>query len=431
MKRLKILVTLTAVALFAFAAVACGDATSKIEKITVRAESQTVYTGGTLTLTADVEPTEAKDKGVIWSIESGATATGATVSHTGVFAAGYVAGTCIVRATSQSDPSVYGTMTLTVEEPREAVPVTGIAIDGDETRWVIIGSGTISLTAAIQPADADNQGVVWSLIDAGGTQASISADGAFAPGDLPGDVVVQAASAENLTLNDKITIRIAPALTDVSINGSDEIKVGGSSRFTIASQPVTVDAVMFTWTVDETDLPDGGYTFSNGVFTSEVAGYAVISVRYKADENISATKVLNINHNVTRRFAVTFTDENDNVIDVQSVAEGGAAQAPEYIVLGKEVSWNIAFDNINSDLTVKAVLDDIEYTVSYFKPNAEGEWEAISVGGETVQNVAFGKTAVAPAPDAYAVDGKLFVNWRVEKDGNAYALYAEYKDIAS
>lgn len=430
MKKIKFLAILIVIAIFGIATVACGDAQIKIDSVTVRAESQTVYTGGTLTLTADVSPTAAEDKSVVWSIESGASATEATVSHTGIFSAGYVAGTCVVRATSQADSSVYGTFKLTVEEPREAVPVTGISIDGDETRWAVIGSETINLTATVRPANADNKGAVWSVIDDGDTQATVTADGVLTLGTQAGDVVVKVVSAENPELTDTVTVRIAPALTGIALSGNNEIAVGDTARFAVESQPVSVDPGMYAWTISETDLADGEYTFSEGVFTSDVAGYAVISVCYKANERVSATAVININYSITTRYTVTFTDENDKVLNVQRVAKGESAQAPEYIVLGKEVSWNKAFDNIVADLTVKAVLSNIEYTVSYCKPASDGVWETISVNGATVQNVAFGETAVAPDPNAYAIDGKLFLNWRIEKEGNAYTLYAEYKDIS-
>lgn len=425
MKKLLLFILTTALAACCIIAGCVTDV--KVQSVKINGDgSITVNTGETANFTAEVLPEDAANKNVIWSIEAGATATEAAVSHTGVFSAGYVGGACVVKAASEENPSIYATVNVTVNEVKQPTPATSVKIAKPANEYVVYG-GTVDFTAEVLPEDADNKEVEWSLTDTASTGSAIGQDGKFTAGNASGAVTVVAKSAQNPEISDSCQLTVVPKLTDVSLGGNAEIEIGGTHTFTAQCTPAQADAALFDWQVTETNLKAGDYTLVNGLFTSvSGAGYAVVSATYKADPQITAQAVVNVNYDIAKKYTVTFKDESGNVLSVQKVEQNGSALPPEYVVLGKEVSWNGDYQNVTSDRDITAVLTDIEYTVTYYKPGEDGNWVAIQVEGSTVQTVTYGGSAKAPAEEDYAIEGKLFVGWRIEKQGNNFSLYAEY-----
>ncbi len=104
---------------------------------------------------------------------------------------------------------------------------------------------------------------------------------------------------------------------------------------------------------------------------------------------------------------VTFVDAEDNTIVQREVADGGAAEPPAetempeiegYTFAG---TWDVAFDNVLEDLTVKA-----DYVINSYEVKFLGFAESLI--GE-VQIVEHGSAAVAP--EAPARTGYAFVGW--------------------
>lgn len=129
------------------------------------------------------------------------------------------------------------------------------------------------------------------------------------------------------------------------------------------------------------------------------------------------------------KFTVTFVDYDGDEIDVQTVAKGESAKAPSdpkrsgYVFKG----WSKDFDNVQSDLTVKAKYkskddndDNEEYTVKFYGKNGE------LLKTETVEE---GEDAIAPT--APKIDGYEFKRWSrnfesVESDLTVNAIYGTY-----
>ncbi len=109
-------------------------------------------------------------------------------------------------------------------------------------------------------------------------------------------------------------------------------------------------------------------------------------------------------------YTVTFTAAANGTITsgiaVQTVAHGGAAVAP---VITANIGWiftgwDIAFNNVTSNLTVTALYTQQTYTVTFLS----GTNGAIT-GGSAVQTVAYGSAAVAPVITANT--GWIFTGW--------------------
>ena len=112
--------------------------------------------GSTLALEATVEPAEAANQTVTWSTSDDQVA---TVNSAGELTA-VALGTVTITATTD-DGEFTATCTVTVAV--EVIPVTGITINLS-TATLLVGA-TLTLEAAVEPAEATNQTVTWSTSD--------------------------------------------------------------------------------------------------------------------------------------------------------------------------------------------------------------------------------------------------------------------------
>lgn len=411
-------------------AIACGDKLA-IESVTINSEDVvTIKVGQSMTFTATVKPEKA-NQNVEWSIDEGATATEATVSHTGVFNAGYVAGSAVLRATSEQDSSKLDTITINVVEDEVIIDVESITIEGESEISLKVNQ-THTFSVIIQPENATNQTVIWSIEPgATATNAQITNDGVFSSGDVSGIAIVKAQWEDSENIYDTVTVTVTPEVESVSIDGEEEraILAGQSEILTITTSPQGLSQEYFVWEVVETDLGESEYVLEDGVFyaVNNTSGYAIIKVSYVADASIYDTVVININYNIKDLHTVKFYKEDGTTLIFETfVIHGESAVSPNYYVLGYEVTWDKPLDNITEDTDFVAQLSPIEYIVIYYKEVNEGVYEAITINGQTEQVVPFGNQATPPNEADYQVDGKTFINWRIEKEGNTFKLYPEY-----
>lgn len=125
-----------------------------VNGISVSLASTSVNIGSSTTATATIYPVNASNKGIIWSSSNTSVA---TVGESGsVVATG--AGVCNIIATAKDGSGVTGSAQLTVDNP--IVHVTGVTIS--ENTVQIEEGYTITLTALVSPANANNTGVNWS-----------------------------------------------------------------------------------------------------------------------------------------------------------------------------------------------------------------------------------------------------------------------------
>ena len=124
--------------------------------ITLNNAKLQMYTGGTEKLTATVTPDSTTDT-IVWS--SGKEAV-ATVDQNGLVKA-VAPGTAVITVSSQENPDVKATCTVTVTNA--PVPVESISLD-QGTLWLCWDwtNRTAQLTATVLPANATDKTVTWS-----------------------------------------------------------------------------------------------------------------------------------------------------------------------------------------------------------------------------------------------------------------------------
>jgi uncharacterized protein YjdB len=178
--------------------------------VTGAANATTITTNaGELQMAAAIAPANATNQNVTWSVTNG---TGeASISASGLLTA-VKNGTVTVKATAQDGSNVFGELGVTISG--QIVLVTGITVTGagDATTITAVG-GTLQMSAAITPAEATNQDVVWSVSNDAG-EATIDTTGLLTA-VKNGLVTVRATAADGSNVYGELAVTVSGQPTAV------------------------------------------------------------------------------------------------------------------------------------------------------------------------------------------------------------------------
>lgn len=155
-----------------------GDAFGNklVTGITVSGEggANTITTdGGTLQMAATIEPSDATKQKVTWALSSGLDK--ATIDSTGLLKA-VKNGTVTVTATSTDGGFVTGSLDVTISN-QPVIPVTSITITTEGgVSTIQTSGGTLQMYANVQPDNATDKSVLWSVVPGTG-DATIDSTG--------------------------------------------------------------------------------------------------------------------------------------------------------------------------------------------------------------------------------------------------------------
>ena len=163
-------------------------ATAAAVAVSITPTSASLQTGSTQTFSAKV--TGSSNTGVTW------TATGGSITSSGVYTAGTTAGTFSVTATSMADTSKSAKATVTVTA---AAPVITISIN--PTSASLAAGNTQGFSATV--TGTSNSGVTWTA-----TGGTISSSGMYTAGNTAGTYSVTASSVAETSKTAKATVTI-------------------------------------------------------------------------------------------------------------------------------------------------------------------------------------------------------------------------------
>ena len=124
-------------------------------------ETVTMFRGETKQLTCTVNPPNASEKTVVWSVTEGADVVSVN-ADTGEVTA-LRPGSATVTVTSRSDAAKSDSCTVTVREA-----VTAVRLNSDSLRLTLTEDGkTETLTAAVEPEEATDRSVRWTAVPDG------------------------------------------------------------------------------------------------------------------------------------------------------------------------------------------------------------------------------------------------------------------------
>jgi uncharacterized protein YjdB len=188
-----------------------------------------IASGGTERLAAVVVPAKTANKRVRWSSSDQRVA---TVDANGLVTAVAVVGfsetkTATITVTTEEGGFTAACVVTVTEKP---VAVTAVALNRNASYLVVNDPGVEQLAAAVYPADATNQTIIWTSdapaivsVDSSGLVTAMQA----------GTGTVTASSVNGITAKCKFTVVGAPvAVTGIRLNKSTSvIAVGGTETF--------------------------------------------------------------------------------------------------------------------------------------------------------------------------------------------------------
>ncbi len=205
----------------------------------ISAGTLTLTEGGTVTVTATVEPSNATDTGVVWTSSDESVAT--VDSYGRVTAVGI--GTATITVTTVDGAYTAScSVTVTARKPEDdpdRVPVTGVTVSPGSL--TLTEGGTGSITATVSPATATYPGVVWS-----------SSDGSVATVDASGNVTAVGTGTATITATTVDGDLTASCAITVVAKGSDD-PGGPGGPGPNATVGVEVTVTINGWEVVELD----------------------------------------------------------------------------------------------------------------------------------------------------------------------------------
>ncbi len=218
-------------------------------QVTVAPPSATVQTGQTKQFTATV--TGSSNTAVTW------TATGGTISTSGLFTAGSATGNFTVTATSAADSTKSGSAQVTVQ----AAPAISVSVN-PPTATLQPGQ-TQQFSATV--SGTSNTSVTWTA-----TGGAINSSGLFTAGAAAGSFTVTATSAADATKSGSASVTIVQPVSVMVSPTSASVQSGQTKQFTATVTGSSNTAV--TWSAT------GGTITSGGLFTAGSAAGTNFSV---------------------------------------------------------------------------------------------------------------------------------------------------------
>lgn len=229
-----------------------------VTSVSLNKVSLTLPVGETISLTATVSPENATDKTLRWNSSAPSVAT----AEDGVVTA-ISEGTATITVLASRKMA-----TCEVTVPHVHVPVESITLDQKEAT-LEVGS-TLTLTATVNPENADEPAVSWTSSDE--TIATVK-DGvvtAIAEGSA---IITSTAGEKSATCVITVPHVFVP-VESVTLDKTEEtLMVGGTLTLTATVNPENADEPAVTWTSSDKTVA----TVADGVVTAVAEGSAIIT----------------------------------------------------------------------------------------------------------------------------------------------------------
>ncbi|MGN1194411.1 MAG: Ig-like domain-containing protein, partial [Acutalibacteraceae bacterium] len=242
-------------------------ANDRVGSISLSPYTVTLNVNTTKKITANIKPTNAKDKSVVWSTSNSKVA---TVNQNGtVTAVGNGKATITAKTV---DGGYTATCDVTV-----VTPVSGVKITS--TTAQVYNTKKIKLTAVVSPSTASNKSVTWSSSNT--KIATVSSSG-YVYGVGSGSTYITCKTADGgFTAKLKITVLKKTEVTSVKLNVTEKNLYKGSTyKLTATVSPSNATFKEVTYSSSDTKVLT---VDSNGVVTGVGKGTAYVVC--KSDDN--------------------------------------------------------------------------------------------------------------------------------------------------
>ena len=330
---------------------------------------------GTLQMIATVLPVDADDDSVVWSVVNG---TGeATISETGLLTA-VANGTVTVIATSVSTPTISGELVIMISN--QEVLVTSITVSGTgDVEIIDTPEGTLQMIATVLPFDADDDSVVWSVVN--GTGAATISETGLLTAVANGTVTVIATSVSTPSVSGELVITISNQVVMETL----AVDLGTADTFTILAK-TGISTTAGTYITGDIGVSPIGST--------AITGFALIM---DTGGEYSTSSLVDGKVYASDYTSPTPTYMTDVILDMEAAYTDAASRAPDYSELytgnlsGQNLApgvynWTTAV-SIDGTLTLTGSATDVWIFQISGALTQAAAIEIILAGGALPQNV--------------------------------------------
>lgn len=270
------------------------------------------------------------------------------------------------------------------------VPVTGITLTGDSGATTIITpAGTLQMSAAVAPLNADTTTVAWSVVNTNGTAtniATIRADGLLTA-LRNGTVKVIASATDGTGVKREAFIFISGQIINVSgitVTGSNNATTittkGATLQMSADVQPGDANIISVTWAVYNADgsASDKATINTGGLLTSSKDGVVKVVATANDGSNVAGSQLIAISgQTILLGSGWSWVRENPsnwsidrtngNVLKIKTQEGKWSAAAP----IDKPSNFIVRTPDSNSDFIITTKMN--------FKASANFEWGGLIV----------------------------------------------------
>ena len=235
----------------------------RARSIAVNIDKKTISVGGTALATAVFAPEDATIQEVVWS---SATPSIISVSESGVIT-GLAKGSGRLKATAADGSGRMAEATVSVQQMPESIALTS------KNSSLFVG-GSMTVTAAVQPSNANNKNVVWTSSDP--SVATVNREGRVT-GKSRGTAVITCAAEADPSVTAEIVLTVGQQVNAIKADPKNvTVPVGGQ--------------MLLGWTVEPADANNQNVTFTsssprnatvdeNGIVRGVAKGEATITIK--------------------------------------------------------------------------------------------------------------------------------------------------------
>ncbi|MFA6404255.1 MAG: Ig-like domain-containing protein, partial [Salinivirgaceae bacterium] len=412
----------------------------ELESIAVTGSDITTN-GGTSPMTATLTPVDADNVTIVWSLSSAADSAKATITAGGLVEA-FRSGAITVVATD-GNSSVFGTKTINISG-QILVSAINLTTEGNAT-GIATNGGQLQVYAEVLPADARIKGIVWSIVNTGGSALVNQSGMVTAVAD--GDVYVKATATDDGAYSDSILLSINGQVSVASVTivtGSTTIDVNdGTLALSTEVLPTDASNKNVIWSIESDDADTASINTSTGVIKAIRNGELTVRATSLANASKFDEVTVVITNQIVEPIAIDIISVNGDstIISNDGTLALSVNATPTDAV--NDVVWSLSISDMEKAMidseglvtafrngvifvqvtsTVAPVSSSFEITIinQIVEPTAitvkgEGNATTITTDGGTLQMEA----SFAPA------DADNIVTWSIAIDDAALATISE------
>ena len=296
-------------------------------------ETVAMFRGETKQLTCTVNPPNASEKTVVWSVTEGDDVVSVN-ADTGEVTA-LRPGSATVTVTSLSDAAKSASCTVTVLEA-----VTAVRLDRDSLQLTLTEAGkTATLTATVEPQEATDPTVRWTAVPEG----IVSVENGTVTALNAGTATVRAESVSNPGVYDECEVTVISPVTQITLNHSvypaapERFEVGLDFVLSATVTPGDATDKRLTWSVSPENIVS--LDDATGTVTALKDGTATVTVTAADGFGASASCDITVSPATAAVTKIVLNRESVNLYKGKSYRLTASVEPPN--AADKTVTWSL------------------------------------------------------------------------------------------